>query len=177
MHLKKRFHVLSLAAVAAAMMAVPAAASAESGTCVFQGLAGDITPGVMLVGGSGSYTFSTPPGSATTQCNYNGGPMAPSTIVSAGNFTNTICGTGTATGNPASATTIDQGNDGVKEITSADYTIAFRATQGTLDIKTVNGRPETGGDVNGHVSITPSEGSCTTGVTAFEVAGAFTASW
>ena len=177
MHLKKRFHVLSLAAVAAAMLAVPAGASADTGTCVFQGLAGQITPGVMLVGGAGTYTFSTPPGSAATQCSYNNGAPAASKIVSAGRFANIICGTGSADGDPETATKIDQGNNGTNEISSAAYHIDFRGTQGTLDITKVNGVAETGGPVNGHVSITPAQGSCTTGVTAFEVAGVLTASW
>jgi hypothetical protein len=179
MHLKKRFHLLSLAVVAAAMVAVPSAASADTGACVFQGLAGNINPGVMLVGGTGAYEFSTPttsPRNQATLCSYNNSAPAVSKIVSKGTFVNMICGTGTADGTEAE-TKIDQGADGTNEISSAAYHIDFRGTQGTLDISRVNGRTETLGPVNGHVSITPTVGSCTTGVTGFEVAGALAAQW
>jgi hypothetical protein len=175
MHLKKRFHVLSLAVVAAALFALPSAASADTGGCVFQGLAGQISPGVMLVGGSGAYTFSTPDGSVATQCSINNGAAQQSKIVSSGTFANIVCGTGTADGNPT-GTTINAGG-GAAEISSARYHIDFRGTQGTLDVTQVNGSPETLGPVNGHVSITPTVGNCSTGVTAFEVAGVLAAQW
>jgi len=177
MHLTKRFHVLSLAAVAAAMLALPSAASADTGHCVFEGVAGNITPGVMLQGGSGTYDFQTVD-PLRTQCSYNGGAPAPSKIVSAGSFSNVVCGTGTADATSAAATWIDQGNNGTKDISSATYHIDFRGAQGQLNILTVNGRADTLPS-NGHVTIVPTGGSCAaaTGVTQFEVAGVLTASW
>ena len=184
MHLSKRFLMLALAAMAVAAFAVPASASAHSGTCVFEGVAGNISPGVMLVGGSGDYDFSTPAGSETTKCEMDGSGMQTSSIASVGQFTNTVCGTGTAwsgfnnpVNSPADSTTINAGG-GTAEITSSEYTIDFRASQGTLKITKVNGSTESGGDdVDGHVMIVPKTGDCRTGVTSFDVAGALHAEW
>jgi hypothetical protein len=187
MHLNKRFLMLALAAMAVAAFAVPASASAHTGQCAFEGVAGNINPGVMVLGGSGQYTFQTTD-AQRTQCQIDGGGMQASKIFSRGNFDNTVCGTGSAhsqQGVPAKdpegndSTTIDGGNNGTNEISSARYTIAFRGGQGIIDIETVNGATETLGAVNGHVSIVPAPGeSCTDdGVNAFEVAGAFHAEW
>lgn len=184
--MQKKFFTLALAAVAAAMFVVPATASAASGSCAFQGVAGNISPGVMLQGGGGVYDFATPAGSSTTLCEMNGSGLQASTIKSVGQFDNIVCGTGTAwsgyndRGPTADLTEINAGG-GTAEITSASYTIDFVGAQGRLDIHTVNGSPESAGadDVDGHVTIIPRTGSCTaaTGVTAFEVVGALHADW
>jgi hypothetical protein len=206
MHLKKLM-LLATSAIVVGLLAVPAGASAATvAKCEFTGLAGNISPGVMLVGGAGRYDFHTGD-PATSRCSSTddpGGAASPSRIDSFGSFTNIVCGTGQATSqaeNPADSTTIDYKADGPGpgDISSAEYTIDFEATEGQLDIETVNGSPElrgpvqpdapggplngqpgpNSGDVDGHVTILPTTGSCTaaTGVTAFTVAGAFHAIW
>jgi hypothetical protein len=195
MHLNKRFAMLAPAAAAAALVIAPGTASAATGECVFQGVAGNISPGVVLVGGSGVYDFSTT-NPQTTQCNFETQGPKPSKIFSRGSFVNTVCGTGTAQsqqGVPSKdpqgddTTTVDYGNDGSNEISSARYTIQFRGAQGQLDIETVNGSPDQLA-VNGHVTIIPAQGEqCSDeddpandnddGVNTFEVAGAFVARW
>jgi hypothetical protein len=186
--------MLALAAMAAAAFVVPASASAEEGNCVFDGLAGSINPGVMLVGGAGQYEFS-----GQGNCSLNGAPRATANIESHGNFTNTVCGTGTAfsrdphlggEGSLPDFTTIDDPATAAQDIENVSYHIDFRATQGTLEVHTVddtdNNDTGTADDeadtlpANGHVAITPAEGeSCNdgTGVNAFEVRGLFVAQW
>jgi hypothetical protein len=181
--LNKRFLMLALAAMAAAAFVVPASASAAQGSCAFTGLAGNIQPGVMLVGGAGEYEFS-----GTGQCVLNGVAAPNAQILSRGDFRNDICGTGIAFSNdpghpPVDAsddtTTIDDPSTPGTDITSASYHIDFRATQGTLEVHKINGVNETQSP-NGHVAITPAPGeSCTdtTGVNAFNVTGALHAVW
>lgn len=182
----KKFLMLALAAAAVSILSVPAGASAATvGHCEFSGLAGNISPGVMLQGGGGRYDFSTPPGSTGTNCTSSADPgaPAPSSIVSNGSFTNIVCGTGTARSQAADSTTIDHRNNGSSagDIKDATYTIEFTAATGRLDIHTVtDNNSVTTADqlpVNGHVTIVPAQGGCTepTGVTAFQVAGQFSA--
>lgn len=184
----KKFMMLALSAVATAVLVAPTAASANhngshTGACAFTGLAGNISPGVMLVGGQGGYQFQSTAGS-TSQCRMDSNGPAAATIQSTGNFRNAVCGTGTAwsgyselPNTAADSTTIDI-NGSPTEITSATYTIEFVGTNGTLDIHTVNGGPENLA-TNGRVQIAPTTGSCNspTGVTAFTVAGSFAAEW
>ena len=182
MRFKKTFVVFTQAALAVAALAVPASAHAGTISCAFDGVAGNVSPAVMLMGPTGHYDFATPAGSPGTQCSRAVGVWETSTISSVGQYDNYICGTGTAWSGfqdtlPTDQTTVNL-SGGTAEIVSAEYTIDFRAMQGTLRIHEVNGRPELGGDdVDGHITIIPRTGSCTTGVTAFEVAGAFHAEW
>ena len=170
----KRFHILALAVLAVAASTVPASAQAHSASCAFEGLPVSVSPGVMLVGGSGDYDVSTPPGQQSTRCEMDGSGAQPASIASVGQFTNTVCGTGTAW---SGSTTINAGG-GTAEITSAEYTIDFRAFQGVVKITKVNGSAEAGGDdVDGYVTITPRVGDCRTGVTSFDVSGAIHMEW
>src|SRR5687768_7686202 len=91
-----------LAAVLAAVAVAPANAAVTPVTCVFDGLVGNINPGVMLIGGTGAYEFQSRPG--TTACGVGGAPVIPSRIVSTGTFVNVICGTGSAADEDASVT-------------------------------------------------------------------------
>ncbi|HEV2812286.1 MAG TPA: hypothetical protein VGW10_03450 [Solirubrobacteraceae bacterium] len=180
MHLKKRLSLLAVAAVAVGLLAVPAGASASDGQCAFTGVTGSINPGVMLVGGGGNYTFATSD-PQTTQCRHNGDGPRNSRIESKGSFTNTVCGTGKATGSSAlpSDTRVDVGANGTWDIDNIQYHIDFTAAQGQLHVHSIQGRPETGSEPDGHVTIVPTGGSCSaaTGVTQFTVAGAFNVTW
>lgn len=196
MHLNKRFLMLALAAMAAAAFVVPASASAAgNGSCVFSGLAGNIAPGVMLMGGSGEYDFG-----GTGQCVLSGVPAPNSSIRSTGDFNNIVCGTGEAFSrdnhsgpghpvlNPVDSsddrTTIDDPASAGVEIQNASYHISFKATQGELDIHTIDDETPAGDEAeslphNGHIAIVPAAGSCNspTGVTAFTVSGNIVAAW
>ena len=190
MHLKKRFHVLSLAIIAAALFAIPSTASARNAQCVFQGVTGTIAPGVMLIGQEGDYTFATS-NPATTQCREGTGTPQQSKIESRGHFVNTICGTGTATGGPAATDTrVDVGatTPPTWDYDNIQYHIDFRAANGTLNVHSIQGlkerRPDgtdpgTSPDPDGHVVIIPTGGSCNDpgGVTQFTVAGGFSVDW
>ena len=182
MHLKKRVALGAIAAMAASLaVAVPSASAATQTTCAFTGLAGNISPGVRAItnpngptGGSGTYTF----GGRALNCTYvntatgaviNSG----ASINSAGSFSNLVCSTGTADGNPAAGgTTFNFDDPRIPDVTQASYHIQFVGGQGALTISSVNGSGATGG---GYVKITPAVGNCVTqDVTAFDVAGSFT---
>ena len=174
----KRSLALLLTASAAAAFGAPSAAQAHSASCLFRATVG-LVPSGMLVGGAGSYHLETEPlGSA--QCEMDGSGVQPSSISSTGQFAQTFCGTGTwwsgydnPVGGPDS-TTLDVGG-GIAEVTSAEYAIDFRATQGTLKIHKVNGSVEAGGDdIDGSVAVIPPTGICGS---EFEVVGALHAEW
>ena len=183
MHLKKRVALGAIAAMAASLaVAVPSASAAEVANCTFNGLAGGITPGVPAVlgpngptGGSGVYTF----GGNALSCSYANsatGVIVPTTaarINSRGSFSNLVCSTGTADGDPAAGgTTIDFTDPRVPDVTSASYHIQFVGGQGVMTVASFNGQAVTGG---GYVNITPHTGNCVNeDVTAFDVAGSFT---
>ena len=184
MQIVKRFLVLAATAMTVAAFAVPASAQAHSATCVFEGLAVNVVPGVMLVGGSGDYDISTPAGSPTAQCEFDGSGMQPSTIQSRGQFVNTLCGTGTwwsgfddAPGSSPDYTVINAGG-GTAEITSAEYTITFVAGHGAIKFHKVNGSTEAGGDdVDGYVSAVPTAGTCQGGMGSLALSGWFHIEW
>ena len=177
---KRLFLMLSLTALAAVAFGGASAQAATSGTCVFTGLAGSITgpgPGVppIIAGplGSGTYTFQGD-SPACVILNTAGNPVATGTahITSSGSYQNVLCGTGTATGTAQVAF-----NNG--QTFNVGYTIAFASGVGALAVTS----GATGG---GEVTIVPGDvpqpvgngsgGNCiTTGVTAFQVYGAFTA--
>ena len=183
MHLKKRVALGAMAAIAASFaVAVPSASAAETASCTFNGLAGNITPGVRSVlnpagptGGSGTYTF----GGSALSCSYansDTGVVVPSTsasINSRGAFSNLVCSTGTADGDPAAGgTTINFADPRVPDVTSASYHIQFVGGQGHMTVASFNDQAVTGG---GYVKITPAVGNCVTqDVTAFDVTGSFT---
>ena len=183
MHLKKRVALGAIAAIAASFaVAVPSASAAEVASCTFNGLAGNITPGVPAVlgpngptGGSGTYTF----GGSALSCSYANSatgvtvPSTAATITSRGSFANLVCSTGTADGDPgAGGTTINFADPRVPDVTSASYHIQFVGGQGVMTVASFNGQPVTGG---GYVKIVPHTGNCITeDVTEFDVAGSFT---
>jgi hypothetical protein len=161
------------------------AATAGAASCAFNGLAGIANPGVKSVQNdiaasgvpgfltstdSGSYTFNGPAtcvvvdGSGAT-------PVQSVTINSAGTYVNSVCGTGTADGNPGGTTV----TGGASPFSAVNYHIDFRGGQGTLRVSNAHD-DATGDDYSGagHVVIVPTTGNCvTTDVTQFTVAGAF----
>lgn len=150
------------------------ASAANAYTCSFtNGLAGNISPGVMALLGAGHYEFD-----GQADCTVNGAPVS-ATIEAEGDFTNAVCGTGLVTGNA-----VVRDNAGVIADITAEFTIVFNATVGELVVETINGTPTipTGTDPKGVsgaglVQILPTTGSCAdpSGVTAFSVRGAFAA--
>jgi hypothetical protein len=193
MHLKKKLLGLTMAAMtAASLAAAPSASAAASVECAFSGLAGNITPGVRAVlgpngptGGSGTYEFN---GRATcTGVDHDGTVIRPTvgadttnaTIASNGSFVNTVCGTGTASGNtdtravgttgPGTYVNFDDG--AVQDITQVTYNIQFVSGVGAISITRINNAPATAG---GNANIIPHSGDCVfQDVTAFDVAGGF----
>src|SRR5688572_11183028 len=162
MHLRKRVALGAIAAMAASFaIAAPSASAAEVANCTFNGLAGNITPGVPAVLGpngpilgSGTYTF----GGNALSCSYANSatgvnvPSTPATINSRGNFGNIVCSTGTADGDPASGgTTINFADPRIPDVTSAAYHIQFIGGQGVMTVASFNGQAVTGG---GYVNIT-----------------------
>lgn len=164
--------------------------------CVLTGVAGNLTPGVENIADdapdglqdtdSGTYDFGgdavcafvdgTDPSPGTLEPTSTTG-IYDGIINSTGTYVNTICGTGTATGDP-DGTTVEFANNGLVEGPyKAEYNIQFVAGQGVLDITHAENGPGEGpetGDGAGEISIEPSEGNCvTTDVTVFTVQGTF----
>lgn len=170
----KRVLGAATAAVAGALGALPPSASAVPISCVFDGVVGNISPGVMLVGGSGRYEFRRGGPIGATRCGVSGAPIIPATITSTGSFTNVVCGTGEARSLHGATlpefTTVRIA--GVNH--DMEYVIAFRGFAGDIDVRSVDWTPDPLPS-NGRVVITPMTGSCTsaTGVTAFEARGWF----
>lgn len=129
---------------------------------VFTGTAGNITPGVQLVGGSGSYNFS---GSCLAWLSVDTDAEAGTVcaITSTGVFANTVCGTGTADG---SATISATATVGANETLTISYHIQFVASIGVLT------GSSGGSTAAGVVNIVPTVGNCVTPVTQFLVNGA-----
>ena len=177
---KRLFLMLSLTAVAVAVAGVGSASAAQVGSCVFTGLAGNLTPGVPAATNpagplaTGTYSFS---GDALNcaLANSNGTVIANggAHITSSGSYLNLLCGTGTATGTATVAFSNGQ------TFSNIGSTIAFVGGTGALAV--------TGGaSGGGEVSIVPGDvpapvgagsgGNCvTTAVTQFKVYGNFTA--
>ena len=179
--MRTRFLLFTGAVAATGALALPAAASARTVTCAFQGLPGNMSPGVMLQGGGSTYDFATPTGSQTTQCEMNGSGLQVSAIRSVGQYDNIVCWTGTAWSgyNDRGPTpdTMEINVGGGPAEASMTYTIRFVAGQGVLDIHTVNGWPEGGTEPDGYVNAR--SGSCASaiGANSFELSGAFRAEW
>lgn len=155
------------AAVAVGATALPSSASAVPVSCVFSGVVGNMTPGVMLAGGSGTYDMQTD--DTVTRCGTGGVNVLPSRITSRGTFVNVVCGTMSLAA-PASQTTVTIG--GVPF--SMRYTIDLKGFQGTIDVQSFGGSPDPL-PVNGHVTMIPLDGTCGVGsaVNAFGIRGWF----
>jgi hypothetical protein len=183
---RKRAETAAATALAATalVLAAPAGAQADNTMrCTFTGVVGNITPGIQLTGGSGTYTLQSNP--STTLCSYNGGTVRNSSIRSTGSFTSTVCGTGRWVG---SSTQIDYGNDGSNEVSSATYQLDLAQWHGHWKFSTVNGSPEDasgptdptdGREIDGQVDLVPTAGTCTqpSGVTQLEFAGSLDLRW
>ena len=89
MRLRHRILGAAGAAIAAGLLAFAPASAAQA--AVFVGQTTSLTP-VLLVGGSGSYTFNS------IACVEAPSPAGLCSITSSGTYTNTVCGTGAANG-------------------------------------------------------------------------------
>ena len=179
-----KFKAMSVAAVAAGVLAVGAtalpASASTAGALVFSGNTTTLTP-VLLVGGSGSYSFSssTPspqgvPGAcvgagANTAAQVGAGLC---TVTSSGTYNNIVCGTGTTGTAPlgfSDTSTINNFTVGTGLTVSFKYEIVFVAGVGVILSLTPDAPvPDVGGGV---VNILPTGGSCLTGVTNFTATG------
>jgi hypothetical protein len=190
------FGVLASLAVVAAMVVGGSAAQAavgtrDSATCVFTGLAGNLTPPIQpatIQGGTGTYNFN---GSATCVTTETDDPTPSGAvsgvnsvnITSSGTYANDRCGTGTAQGNSTiGPTTVGPLPEGNISGTGTDlYDITFKGGTGPITWGTglVDGNNEpilSNGVADGIINITPANaGGCVTQpVSAFSVAGFFT---
>ena len=169
----KRLGVVASMAVVASIGMAGTASAAEVAVCQLDGVAGQLLPnGVQLIGGGGNYSFS---GSTTCRYSNGGAPVTDvGTITSAGVFTNHVCGTGTA--DSVNQTTVNfPAGSPIPNVSGITYHIDFVAAQGALNISAASdSHGHSGGRGGGEVTIIPSEGSCTTAVTQFQVLGGFT---
>ena len=186
---------LSALTLAVAALACPSAARAESATCAFTNVTGEVFPAIPSaiapngrpqVGGTGSYTFSSK-STSTVTCSMNGGDQEPSTITSSGRFLNDLCGTGRAFGDVPEETTVAAPSGRIAGMT---YRIDFFGGVGQIDVLSVNGLPELHapdpfgfGEVDGEVTFTPDRpergtGDCVTrNVAMFRLDGVFAVDW
>jgi hypothetical protein len=178
--------------------AVPASASTDQGACVINGTA-TTNPPVLLSGGSGSFSFASGQGTtplhlicagANTTTDEVG--VADVNSNSAGNYTNTVCGTGSATSNvgqnslaaPVSvifdtSATPHLGTDLTNAIPGVAYGISFAGGQGTFkwgsasSIKSLNAALPADGaiSIGANFDANQQAGQCTT---HFTVTGAIT---
>ena len=173
-YLKRLGVVASVAVMASLSMAGSASAALdERAVCQLTGVAGDITPGVMLTPNSGFYTFE-----GSVNCTYSIGNATFSdvgTIVSAGSFSNIVCGTGSATSTPGTTSVTFPSGSPIPNVNNVNYQIQFTAAQGALQITSATDSHNHSGSGGGEVTIIPSEGGCEQagGVTAFDVLGGF----
>ena len=137
----RRIAVLASLGVMAAMFLGSSTANAVSVTCVFSGLAGNLTPGIPdavpdILGGSpqavdtGTYEYE---GQATCAGD-RWIPSAPNNayIVSNGVYDNILCGTGWASDQSGASTTVTQVVGGSDQLWGVGYEISFAAGVGPL---------------------------------------------
>ncbi|MFL5894125.1 MAG: hypothetical protein ACJ76Z_03305 [Thermoleophilaceae bacterium] len=181
------------AAVAAALLALGASSAfaSDAAACQFSGLAGALVPPIPAIAHdpglqntveTGTYHFA---GSATcVKTDTDPGESAnsgvfPVNITSDGNYTNTVCGTGTADSTLANTTAVSTTGDPKLEgpVHSA-YHIDFTSGVGDMVISQLSNSQRTGGSGAGVVIITPTNGGdCVVNdVAYFQVTGAFEAS-
>jgi hypothetical protein len=204
----KRNMLRSLLALSALMVVGPAAAEAHTNSyaCTVTGATGSLVPPIPSIVNdaqtgtgvqdeeTGTYTFD---GGGT--CSKNDGAPYDVVIDSAGHYTNTVCGTGTATDDEESNTTVVgiplgpvppvPPEEEAEETVSALYHIVFEGGAGELTIDDArsdthedNPSPDEPGSGSGVIDIVPSpgQGNCVTAqpdgnVSEFTVSGAFTA--
>lgn len=180
--------IASVAAVAAFSAAPVHADTAVAGAIVFSGTTQNLTP-VQLVGGSGTYGFSSAqasPQGLPGFCAAAGVDSGPSVYAgvsidprgsgcstnAGGSYANVVCGTGTtgsttlgvAEGDSATITASEIVPAGATLTETFSYGIVFAAGVGVIHSLSAPGA--------GVVEIAPTGGSCATGVTAFTATGA-----
>jgi len=172
-----RYKLLSLAGIVTVSvgLAVAPASAAGAEVVAFQGATTSLTP-VQLVGGTGSYAFST---AAPVGCkvfaelntsDLNDEEVAEScTVSAAGGYNNIVCGTGTTGGFPGTGDTATLSGEpegtGAGFDTTINYGILFVGSVGVI-VGTSSGE-DAGGHVVGVVQIAPTGGNCVSGVTQF----------
>jgi hypothetical protein len=175
MRLKLRLALVAAAAAAVPAMAAPAAMAQTTVYCQFSGTA-STNPFVQNVGGGGDYGFTQLTFTCEGQADggaYSG--AASLQIATGGTYTNTVCGTGSATSTSGgiTATPIEGNLYQAFNGGSVSYKITFVGGEGVL---TGSGSGP-GGNVTiaGDVSIVPTGGGGTPNTTYctenFEVAG------
>ncbi len=164
------------AAIAAAVMAGWTAPGAQAVTvsaydCTLRNVSGSATPGVMLVGGSGTYTFG---GDADCTIATGANPVRETgRIRSSGTFTNVVCATATVVGSPFGSTTIDFGS--VRDIVDMNYTTNLFGGAGPLLISSATSALGIEHSGEGTIAFTPRDKTCldTSGINEFDVNGHF----
>lgn len=166
----------------AAAMALPAtAAAANTATCEVQGTAAT-SPPVNLVGGAGTYTFNNVVGSTTLNLNCvasdgNGVSVDQLSTISSGSYTNTVCGTGTATSTDAQNTVTPTHVNGTENLSGLyplddfGYTIQFAGGAGVFQFTDPAVTGAGAIDITAQGDANQAGGQCTT---HFSVAGALT---
>src|SRR4051794_16984662 len=191
MSIIKRMFGLSAAVVVAALaFGASSALASDTAACQFSGLAGALVPPIPAAandpGGpttteTGAYHFA---GSATcVKADTDAGESGNSgvfavNITSDGNYTNTVCGTGTADSTLANTSVVSANGDPKWEgPVHAGYHIDFRGGNGSLSINSLSNSQRTGGSGAGYVNIVPTNGGdCVLNdVAFFQVTGAFAA--
>jgi hypothetical protein len=162
----RKVKLFALLAVAAGALLVPvgSASAADSYTCSFSGVTGNLNPPIpsILADGSadsenGTFTFAGGINCVGTQGVQLGG-----TVNASGAYSNTLCGTGSATG----AATLTSGARTV----NVTFTIQFIGGAGVIQVTS-------GATGAGYAQLVPNQdGNCvTTDVSRFQVLGGFSA--
>ena len=186
--IKKMFGLSAAVVLAAMAFGASSAAAADTATCAFTGLAGGLNPPIPAankfpigLNQTGTYNFSGPGTCVALEGDTGDAPTNSGVynvaIVSAGNYKNTICGTGEAHGVDPNATTVTfVGAPASENPVHATYDINFTGGAGAMRI-TGGSTPQHGSLTGGgYVQIVPQDGNCAdTDVRAFTVAGAFSA--
>ncbi|MFL5894126.1 MAG: hypothetical protein ACJ76Z_03310 [Thermoleophilaceae bacterium] len=187
---KKMFGLSAAVVVAALAFGASSAFASDTAACQFSGLAGALVPPIPALANdpgrqatieTGTYHFA---GSATcvktdTDAGESGNSgVFPVNITSDGNYTNSVCGTGTADSTLANTSVISSTGDPKWEgPVNAGYHIDFTGGNGKLNISQLSNSQRTGGSGNGYVNIVPTNGGdCVLNdVAFFQVTGAFEA--
>lgn len=182
---RTRVRATAVATVAAiALLATAGVAGAESVSCRFSA-SGVLDPPMVIVGGSGTYTFQSSAGQlGETVCSRNGGPSLRSTIFSRGVFENAVCAGGFATlesdneRRSIDETKVDVGGDGTFEVTALRYRTDIVAATGTTQARGVNGNViEEGGAPEGVVAFRPQHSCTFQPLTHFTLDGVLELAW
>lgn len=174
MKLRMKFLAVAgtLAAVGALTSSPLTSSAAGAGAAVYEGQTGQLTPGVPLLGGTGTFSF-------TANCIVGaavdtvpqvgvGGALAPC-ISASGSYSNIVCGTGSAAGSGPFSLTAIVGVGASSASYNSTFSITFVAGLGVIT-GTASGTTGTGPLV-GTASLLPTNGNCVTPVSQFTVVG------